>query len=63
MQGINYLTNTNGQRVAVQIDLKKYGEVWEDFFDVLTAKKRLTEPRESLASVKAALKKKRKLNA
>ena len=62
MQGINYVTNEEGTRVAVQIDLKKYGEIWEDFFDVLTAKKREGEPRESLASVKARLKKKGKLN-
>jgi hypothetical protein len=62
MQGINYVTNEDGRRVAVQIDLKKYGEIWEDFFDVLTAKKRQTEPRESLALVKAKLKKKGKLN-
>lgn len=62
MQGINYVTNAEGKRVAVQIDLTKYGEIWEDFFDVLTAKKRQNEPRESLSSVKALLKKKGKLN-
>ncbi len=63
MQGINYVTNADGKCVAVQIDLKKHREVWEDFFDVLTARKRQNEPREALASVKAALKKKGKLNA
>lgn len=62
MQGIHYLTNENGERVAVQIDLKKYGDLWEDFFDVLIAKKRKNEPRESLAAVKAILKKKGKLS-
>ncbi len=40
---------------AVMIDLKKYGELWEDFYDGLTAKKREKEPRESLASVKELL--------
>jgi hypothetical protein len=63
MQGIKYVTNEDGKRVAVQIDLKKYGELWEDFFDALTAKKRQNEPRESLASVKARLRKNGKLNA
>jgi hypothetical protein len=62
MQGINYVTDEQGKRVAVQIDLKKYGTVWEDFYDVLTARKRVKEPRESLRSVKALLKKKGKLN-
>lgn len=56
------MTTENGKRVAVQIDLKKYGEVWEDFYDVLTAKKRQNEPRKSLASVRTRLKKKGKLN-
>ena len=52
MQGINYVTNEEGKRIAVMIDLKKYGELWEDFYDGLTAKKREKEPRESLESVK-----------
>ena len=63
MQGIKYVTDEKGNRIAVQIDLKKYGEIWEDFFDVLTAKRRQNEPRETLASVKARLKKNGKLNA
>ena len=61
MQGINYVTNEEGKRVAVMIDLKKYGELWEDFYDGLTAKKREKEPRESLESVKEILTKKGKL--
>ncbi len=61
MQGINYVTNEDGKRVAVMIDLKKYGEIWEDFYDVLTAKRRQSEPRESLESVKEKLMAKGKL--
>lgn len=52
MQGINYVTNEEGERIAVMIDLKKYGELWEDYYDGLTAKKREKQPRESLESVK-----------
>ncbi len=62
MQGINYVTNEEGNRIAVMIDLKKYGELWEDFYDGLTAKKREKEPRESLESVKELLTKKGKLS-
>ena len=62
MQGINYVTNENGERIAVLIDLKKYGELWEDFYDGLTAKKREKEPRETLESVKKLLTQKGKLN-
>lgn len=62
MSGINYVTNEKGERVAVMIDLKKYGELWEDFSDTLVAKQREKEPRESLESVKKLLKQKGKLN-
>ena len=40
------------KKKAVLIDLKKHGALWEDFCDVLKAKERENEPRESLASVK-----------
>ncbi|HMS43990.1 MAG TPA: hypothetical protein PKE69_27435 [Pyrinomonadaceae bacterium] len=62
MQGINYVTNEEGKRIAVLIDLKKNGELWEDFYDGLTAKKRENEPRQSLESVKKSLIEKGKLN-
>ena len=62
MEGIQFLTNDKGERVAVQIDLRKYADVWEDVYDSLTARKRSREPRESLDSVKKRLIKRRKLN-
>jgi hypothetical protein len=31
MTGIQYVTDEKGRKVAVQIDLKKYGAVLEDF--------------------------------
>jgi len=62
MEGIQYVTNDTGQKVAVLIDLKKYGEIWEDFYDILTAHARANEPRETLESVKELLKKQGKLN-
>ena len=43
MKGINFLTNDQDQKVAVQIDLEKYGELWEDFYDVLVAESRKDE--------------------
>ena len=45
----------SGEKIAVLIDLKKYGELWEDFYDSLTAYLRAEEPRESLESVRADL--------
>ena len=62
MQGLKYVTNESGKRVAVMIDRKKHGELWEDFYDGLIAKKREDEPRESLESVKKLLERKGKFN-
>jgi hypothetical protein len=62
MEGIQFVTNEKGERVAVQIDLRKYGDLWEDVYDNLTARKRAKDPRETLTSVKARLIKQRKLN-
>ena len=62
MEGIQYVTNEKGEKVAVQISLKEFGELWEDFHDNLLAKGRAKEPRESIRSVKARLRKQGKLN-
>lgn len=61
MEGIRFVTNDEGKRVAVIIDLEKYGNLWEDFYDSLTARKRANEPRETLESVKKHLIKEGKL--
>jgi hypothetical protein len=62
MEGIQYLMNDKGERIAVQIDLRKHGDLWEDVYDTLTARKRAKEPRESLATVKDRLIRLRKLD-
>ena len=61
MEGIQFITNDRGKKTAVLIDLKKYGELWEDFYDGSKARRRAAEPRESLESVKERLRKHRKL--
>lgn len=63
MEGIQYVTNDKGKRVAVLIDLRKHGELWEDFYDSVTARIRAKEPRETLDSVKTRLRKQKKLSA
>ncbi len=55
MQGIQFLVDEQGEKTAVLIDLHKYGEVWEDFYDVNVARSRESEPRESFESVKEEL--------
>jgi hypothetical protein len=63
LEGIQFVTNAEGEQTAVLIDLKRYGELWEDFYDALIAHQRANEPRESLESVREALEKQGKLNA
>jgi len=62
MRGIQYITDDRGKKRAVVIDLERYGELWEDFYDSLIARRRASEPRESLQSVKKRLRKQGKLN-
>ena len=58
MKGVKFVVDERGEKKAVLIDLKLYRDVWEDFCDVLRAKEREDEPRESLASVKKKVLKK-----
>jgi hypothetical protein len=62
MEGIRFVTDDKGQKVAVMIDLKKYGDLWEDFYDGITARLRAKEPRESLETVKKRLREQGKLD-
>jgi hypothetical protein len=52
MKGVEFVVDEKGNKKAVVIDLKTHRVLWEDFCDVLRAKERENEPRESLASVK-----------
>jgi len=61
MKGIDFVTNESGSRTAVLIDLKRHGQLWEDFYDSVVAKKRAREPRESLDAVKDRLRRLGKL--
>lgn len=63
MEGINFVTDDKGKKIAVQIDLEKYGELWEDIYDSLIAEERANEPEESLESVRKRLIKQRKISA
>jgi hypothetical protein len=55
MNGIQYVTDEKGRKVAVQIDLTKHGELWEDIQDVLVSRSRRHEKRVPLEKVKAKL--------
>jgi hypothetical protein len=62
MEGIQFVTDDKGRRTAVQIDLKKHAELWEDIHDRLIAAERKDEPTESLEAVRKRLVKQGKLD-
>lgn len=43
MEGIHFVTDEKGKKVAVQIDLERYGELWEDIHDQLVTATRSHE--------------------
>jgi hypothetical protein len=61
MTGIQFVTDAKGRRVAVQIDLKRYGARLEDFWDVLISESRRKEKGIPLEKVKADLVKRGRL--
>ena len=62
MEGIRYVTDENGNKVAVQIDLDKYGQLWEDLCDSIIAESRKGEERTDWEEVKKDLKDEGKLS-
>ena len=60
IKGVQYVVDSSGEKTAVVIDLRKNGELWEDFYDRALAESRREEPRESFESVKTRLAKRRR---
>jgi hypothetical protein len=44
MRGVHFVTNAEGKKVAVQIDLAEWGELWEDIYDSMLLNERQGEP-------------------
>ena len=61
MNGIQFVTDEKGRKVVVQIDLKKYGAIWEDFWDGLISESRRKEKGIPFEKVKADLVKRGRL--
>jgi hypothetical protein len=55
MEGIHFVTDEKGKKVAVQIDLGRYGEIWEDFYDQLVAGQRRSDKREPYEAARKRL--------
>jgi hypothetical protein len=61
MTGIQFVTDEKGRKVAVQINLKKYGSLLEDFWDGVISESRRKEKGIPLERIKADLRKRGRL--
>jgi len=52
MKGIKFVVNEAGEKQAVLIDLAEWGELWEDFYDLLVAHTRQDEEEVSWQELK-----------
>jgi hypothetical protein len=43
MKGVQFVVDDSGKKKAVLIDLEEWGELWEDFYDVLASESRENE--------------------
>ena len=55
-RGIHFVTDENGKKIAVQINLEVWGELWEDICDVLMSESRKSEPTVSWADLQREIK-------
>ena len=57
MRGVQFLVDDSGKKKAVLIDLDQWGELWEDFHDVLISESRKNEPTVSWSELKTEMEK------
>jgi hypothetical protein len=62
IKGVQFVTDTHGNKIAVQLDLSEWGEWWEDIYDGMLAKERAGEESDSWESVKERLRSEGKLD-
>jgi len=48
VRGVQFVTDTEGRKVAVLLDLEEWGELWEDIYDNILADQRADEPSKAL---------------
>ena len=55
MDGIQFLINEKGEKTAVLLDLEQWGDLWEDFYDILVSRSRADEEVVSWDDLRAEL--------
>ena len=56
MKGVEFVVDDSGKKKAVLIDLGQWGELWEDFYDILVSESRKSEPTIPWSKLKAEMK-------
>jgi len=57
MKGVEFVVDDSGKKKAVLIDLEQWGDLWEDFYDVLVSESRKNEPTVPWTELKAEMEK------
>jgi len=52
IKGIQYIVDDKGNKKSVILDLDKWGEYWEDLYDILVSEARRDEPNISWEKLK-----------
>jgi hypothetical protein len=55
MEGVQFLINEEGKKTSVLIDLNEWGDLWEDFYDIMISRSRQDEKEVSWDELKAEL--------
>lgn len=55
VRGAQFVTDSDGQRIAVLLDLKEWGELWEDIYDKMLADEHAGESRMPLEEFETEL--------
>ena len=63
VKGVQFLSDSEGRRTAVLIDLKRHRRIWEDLYDAMVAQSRRDEPRVAWEDVKRRLRARRRKRA
>ena len=55
MEGVRFLVNEQGEKTSVLIDLAEWGDLWEDFHDIIVSRSRQNESEISWDELKAEI--------
>jgi hypothetical protein len=55
IEGIQFVVDDAGKKTAVIINLEKWGELWEDIYDIFVSESRREEPVISWEELKAEM--------